>query len=331
MISIISLIMTRVAEYALEKPIKEYVDTLNISDRIMMYCSGEVKFPCRAIVNYAEKRDIKTIGYFQGFYIYSNLQYTNKAKTSNGKKHIKAKIKEFINRRKRVYCTYYLAARTMKATFFSSNIASDFKEVDRIFETVTPRFTKGWIKTFRKFLNKKEQFDYGDKKKINVVLFLSRVKQNVAERELVEMFNLLSGINNINFVYKSHPRLNYVIDKGYDASNLDSFQLSAWADVCILFGSSIAIHLLLDNVPIIVPSFVHTNSTILEKRKICITAKNIGELETLLSYSTKDEIRKLIDNARVEKFLNECLDAHKDYEQIMQEYYEAVVNNGHEN
>jgi hypothetical protein len=140
------------------------------------------------------------------------------------------------------------------------------------------------------------------------------------------MFNLLSKINNINFVYKSHPRLNYVIDKGYDASNINSFQLSAWADVGILFGSSIAIHLLLDNVPIIVPSFVHTNSTILEKHKICITAKNIGELETLLSYSTKDEIRKLIDNTKVERFLNKYLDAHKDYKQIMKEYYEAVVD-----
>jgi acyl CoA:acetate/3-ketoacid CoA transferase alpha subunit len=75
-----------------------------------------------------------------------------------------------------------------------------------------------------------------------------------------------------------------------------------------------------------VPSFVHTNSTILEKYKICITAKNIGELETLLSNSSKDEIGKLIDNTKVERFLNKYLDSHKDYEQIMQEYYEAVVD-----
>jgi len=317
--------MNRVAEYTLEKPIKEYVDKLNISDRIIMYWSGEASYPCRAIVNFAEKRDIKTIGYLQGFYIYSNLQHTKKTKI--GKRGLKGGILKFIQDRKRVYCTYYLAGRTMKATFFSSNTAFDFKGADRIYETVTPRFTKGWIKTFRTYLITKDQFDFGDKKKINVVLFLSRVKQNVIERELVDMFNLLSDINNINFVYKSHPRLFFDIDKGYNASNINSFQLSAWADVGILFGSSIALHLLLDNIPIIVPSFVHTNSTILEKYKICITAKNIGELETLLSYSTKDEIRKLIDNTKVEKFLNKHLDAHKDYDQIMQVYYEAVVGN----
>jgi hypothetical protein len=215
----------------------------------------------------------------------------------------------------------------MKTTFFRSNTILDFKEVDRIFETVTPRFTKGWIKTFRTYLNKKEQFSYGDDKKTNVVFFLSQLKQNVKEREFYDIFNRLSKINNINFVYKSHPRVDLDLEEGYNASNIDSFQLSAWADVCILFGSSIAIHLLLENIPIIVPSFVHTNSTILEKHKICITAKNIGELETLLSNNSKDEIGMLIDNTKVERFLNKYLDSHKDYEEIMQEYYEAVVGN----
>jgi hypothetical protein len=76
---------------------------------------------------------------------------------------------------------------------------------------------------------------------------------------------------------------------------------------------------------------VHANSTILEKHKICITADSLGELINILTNNSKDDLRKLIDSARVTRFLNEYLDADKDYEQIMQEYYEAVVNNGHEN
>jgi ribosomal protein L19E len=70
---------------------------------------------------------------------------------------------------------------------------------------------------------------------------------------------------------------------------------------------------------------VHTNTTILEKHKICVTANSLDELINILKNNTKDDIRKLIDNARVEKFLNKYFDSHKDYEQIMQEYYEAVV------
>jgi len=297
MISLASVIMRRLAENIIEKSIKKYVDKLNDSDMIIMYYSGEASFPGSVVVDFAEKRGIKTIGYFNGIYIYSNLEYT--AKKRGGKIGLKTRLLRFIKDRKRVYCAYYLVGRTMKTAFFSSNTAFDFKGMDRLYETVTPRFTRGWIKTFKTYLATTDQFDFGDKKKINVVLFLSRVKQNVIERELVDMFNLLSVINNINFVYKSHPRFNYVIDKGYDASNVNSFQLSDWADVGILFGSSIAIHLLLDNVPIIVPSFVHTNSTILEKHKICITANSLDELTNILTNNTKDDIRKLIDNARV--------------------------------
>ena len=324
LVSLITVLMTRVTEYILEKPIKGYVDKLNVSDKIIMHYGGEDSFPYSTIVSFAEKRGINTIGYFQGFYIYSNLQYTSKVEGVT--RSIKGSIKNFIQRRKKVYCTYYLAGRTTKTTFFRSNTASDFKDVDRIYETVTPRFTKGWIKTFKTYLATKDQFDFGDKKKINVVFFLSRIKQNIKVKEYVEVFNLLSKLNNINFVYKSHPRVNLDTYKGYNASNINSFLLSAWADVGILLGSSIAIHLLLDNVPIIVPSFVHTNSTILEKHKTCITVKNIGELETILSNNTKDDIRKLVDNTRVDKFLNEHFSADKDYEQIMQEYYEAVVD-----
>jgi len=325
MISLASVIMTRVTEYIIEKYIKGYVGKLNVSDIIIMYFSGETSFPYSAIVDFAEKRDIKTIGYFHGFYIYSNLQYTNKVKSGN--RGLKARLLNSIRDRKRVYCTYYLVGRTMKATYFSSDVSFEFKGVDRLYETVTPRFTKGWIKTFRTYLNKKVQFNYGDEKKTNVVFFLSQVKQNVKEREYYDIFNRLSEINNINFVYKSHPRRTIDLGKGYNASNVNSFHLSVWADVCILFGSSIAIHLLLENIPIIVPSFVHTNSTILEKHKICVTANSLDELINILENNTKDDIRKLIDNARVEKFLNKYLDAHKDYEQIMQEYYEAVVSN----
>ena len=325
MISLASVIMIRAAEYIIEKSIKGYVGKLNVSDKILMYFNGEISFPFSAIVDFAKKRDIRTIGYFQGFYIYSNMQVTNK--TKSGKRGLKARLLNIFALRKREYCACYLTARTMKATFFSSNVASDFKEVDKILETVTPRFTKGWIKTFRAFLNKKEQFNYGDEKKTNVVFFLSQVKQNVKEREYYDIFNRLSEMNNINFVYKSHPRVTVDLGRGYNASNVNTFLLSAWADTCILFGSSIAIHLLLENIPIIVPSFVHTNSTILEKHKICITAKNIGELETILSNNTKDDIKKLVDNSRVDKFLKEHFAANKDYEQIMQEYYEAVVSN----
>jgi len=332
-ITLIILIINRINEIVLERPIKRYVNQLNLSDRIIVYVGGESVFPYSVIVKYAEKRSIVTIGYLQGFYIYSNLEFTGKSITD--KRSIRETMPKFIKQGKRQYCTYYLAGRTMKNTFFRSGADIDFKAQERVYETVTPRYTKGWIKMFRAYLMKKKPFSYGDEKKTNVVFFLSRIKQNVNYKEFVNILHLLSELDNINFVYKPHTRdligFEKIIPSGYDGSHINSMVLSDWADVGIIFGSSIAIQLLIDNVPIIVPSFVHTNSTILEKHKICITADSLGELINILTNNSKDDIRKLIDSARVTRFLNEYLDANKDYEQIMQEYYEAVVNDGHEN
>ena len=340
MISIISLIMTRVVEYVIRKPIKRFVDELNISDKIVIYFSGEARFPTNAIVEFAKKRNIQTVGFLQTFLLYSNLQYT--AKPILGKEPVRARIANYMRRGERQYCTYYLVGKTMKNTFLRSSGNIGFNKMDRVFETVTPRYTKGWTNKFRAFLMKKGQFNYGDEKKTNIVFFSSNLKQNVKYKEFIDILHLLSGLNNINFVYKPHTRSSFKSDKdmvrasfgsdkfiinGYDGSHINSMLLSDWADVGIVFGSSIAIQLLIDNVPIIVPSFMHTNSTILEKHKICITASNQDELRNILTNNTKDDIRKLIDNTRVEKFLNEYLDANKDYEQIMREYYDAVVDN----
>ena len=339
MISIISLIMTRVVEYVIRKPIKRFVDELNISDKIVIYFSGETVFPCNAIVKFAKKRNIQTVGFFQAFYLYSNLQYTVK---SIDKESIRARIANYIGRSERQYCTYYLVGKSMKNTFLRSSGNVGFNKMDRVFETATPRYTKGWTNKFRAFLMKRGQFNYGDEKKTNVVFFLSQVKQNVDLKKFINLLHTLSGLNNINFVYKPHTRgshkseidpicssfgFNKSVINGYDGSHINSMLLSGWADVGIVFGSSIAIQLLIDNVPIIVPTFVHTNSTILEKHKICITANSLDELINILANNTKDDIRKLIDNARVKEFLNKYLDANKDYEQIMREYYESVVNN----
>ena len=337
--SLIILIIKRFSEYILRKPVKRFVDKLNISDKIMVYYSGETRFPTSAIVEFAKKRNIHTVGFFQAFYLYSNLQYTSK---SIDKRPIRARIANYIRQGKRPYCTYYLVGKSMKNTFLSSSGNIGFNKLDRVFETVTPRYTRGWTNKFRDYLMKKEQFNYGDEKKTNVVFFLSKVKQNVNYKEFANILHLLSRLDNINFVYKPHTRGSFEFDKdtvrascgfdkvvinGYDGSHINSMLLTDWADVGIVYGSSIAIQLLIDNVPIIVPSFVHTNSTILEKHKICITASSLDELINILTNNNKDDLRKLIDNTRVEKFLNEYLDANKGYKQIMREYYDAVVDN----
>jgi hypothetical protein len=179
----------------------------------------------------------------------------------------------------------------------------------------------------------RNHFSYGDKEKLNVVFFLSHLAYNVNRKALINTLHELSRIDNINFVYKPHTRGNFELDKcnikAFDASDINSIILSAWADVGIVFGCSIGMQLLLDNVPVLVPSYVHTNTTIFEEHKICITANSLEELVSIFSNNTKSDIVKLVDNRRVEDLINKLLDGNKSYDQLMQEYYEAVVDNKH--
>ncbi len=324
--SIIILIVKRVLECFLEIPIGRFVDKLNYSDKIMVTVLSEVAFPNRAAVKIAEKRSIKTVAYDHGFFLYTNLITT---RSSINVKSVRKKIYNLISG-KRYYCSSYITGNSHKDTWFRSHTFENFKELDRVHEISTPRYTKEWIRIFRERLMNNKQFVYGDENKLNVVFFLSQQHLNVYEMELVNTLQELSKIDNINFVYKPHTRGFYGIDastiKGFNASNVNSILLSAWADVGIVFGSSIGLQLLLDNVPIIVPSYIHFNSYIIEKYKICITANSLEDLITILSDNTKEDIVKLIDNRKRDKFLNKFLEANKSYKQIMKEYYEAVVD-----
>jgi len=324
--SIIILIIRRVIELFLEIPIGRFVDKQNYSDKIMVTVFSEGSFPNRAVVKIAEKRSIKTVAYDHGFFLYTNLRTT---RTSMNMKSIRKKIYNLVLG-KRYYCSSYVTGNSHKDTWFRSHTIGDFKELDRVYEISTPRYTKEWVRIFRERLMNNKQFVYGDENKLNVVFFLSQQHQNVYERELINTLQELSKIDNINFVYKPHTRgfvgIGESTINGFNASNVNSILLSAWADVGIVFGSSIGLQLLLDNVPVIVPSYIHFNTYTFEEYKTCITANSLDDLITILSDNTKEDIVKLIDNRKKEEFLNRFLDADKSYDQIMQEYYEAVVD-----
>ena len=149
-VTVILLIMIRVSECVLQKPIKGFVGKLNVSDIIMVYVGAESIFPYNVIVKYAEKRSIKTVAHSHGFSVYTNLINTGKPLIEKGTS--RRVINRYIARGKRVYCDYYLAGRTMKDTWYRSTMLN-FKELDRVYETCTPRYTKGWTNNWAWFLS----------------------------------------------------------------------------------------------------------------------------------------------------------------------------------
>jgi hypothetical protein len=140
---------------------------------------------------------------------------------------------------------------------------------------------------------------------------MSHPQYNVKINELYSLINELSHLNNINFVYKPHTRKGlHLIDTqklhGLDASGTSSVLLSEWADLGIVYGSSIGFQFLIDKVPLIIPSFVHSNKTIYETDRVTISANTLEELSSLVC-RPKSEIVNLIDQNKVDVFIDNAI------------------------
>jgi hypothetical protein len=229
------------------------------------------------------------------------------------------------------YFDRYVTGIRQKKSFFSSSQMPHFEEcyLSRVLEVGMPRFSKEWIFKYKEKVIRSQGFTYGDTNKINVILFMSHPQYNVLADELMATIKILSSCNTINFVYKPHTRngldrINLKKLNGYDASKVSSLELSSWADVGIVYGSSVAFQLLNDDVPLIMPKYLHLNTTIFEENNVCIVVNNINEMISIFS-KTKKEISDMIIRKNVSKFIRNYVYGGNDYSSLMKDFYRSSV------
>ena len=319
--------MFRIYLFVLSKPIRGFIYGLDNSNVIITDVGSEVNFPNKFVVKYAGKRFLSTICFIHGIMVWTNLDNIKGKHRRSDYKSIKNKIRNIIQG-KRCYSDKYLTCYYQKETFFKSSSLRGFKEHERVIEVGAPRFTYEWNDVIKNYLLEKYEFKYGDRAKLNVVIFVSNFIYNVIPEMFYKTISELGALEHINLVCQARTKgeLEKVDDslfKVYKVFDIPSIVMSDWADVGILYGSSIGFQLLLDKVPIIVPSYIHTNHTIYEKYDVCIKAKNIEELKRILSHD-KESIRSLFKHKKSNKFINDIVYGNKTYQQLMEAYLSAV-------
>jgi|APSaa5957512576_1039674.scaffolds.fasta_scaffold12582_3 hypothetical protein len=307
--------------------VQKYMDI----DVIMMDFGKELGLFGRAFVKYAQDKSITTIGYLHGFGIYTNLNSLEKDRVLLGP------IKSFILKlskpvMKRSYFDRYVVGNEQRDTLYSSSHVANFdqKYLYKVLEVGVPRFTSEWIDKYRKNVIRSGKFIFGDRNKINVVLFMSHPQYNVLVKELMKTIKSLASCDDINFVYKPHTRngLRRIDSKslnGYDASKISSLELSTWADVGIVYGSSIAFQLLQDNVLLIMPKYIHLNTTIFEENNACILSNSLNDLMNIFKHS-KDEIYQMVDQKNTSSLIRHYVYGNENYTSLMNNFYHSVVN-----
>ena len=303
------------------------------SSVIMMDFGKELSLNGTAIVKYGQKNNVTVLGYLHGFGIYTNLDTLEKDRS------VLSPIKTFIlkivklSRVDSVYFDRYLVGVDQRNTLYSSSQMANFNKqyLYKVLEIGVPRFTYEWINKYKKHVVHSNRFTYGDNDRINVVLFMSHPQYNVNLDQLIATIDKLSSCNNINFVCKPHTRngLDRIksewLNGGYDASKINSLSLSSWADVGIVYGSSIAFQLLQDKVPLIMPKYIHTNTTIFEENDACILANNLNDLMDILSHS-KEDVFDMVDHKSINNLIKHYVYGDTNYNGLMSNFYHSVVD-----
>jgi len=320
-------LLVRIIESILNIPIKIYIKGLHVNDTIIMDTGSEANFPNRSILMYAKKYGIKVNCFAHGYYIWTNLDNTRKGKSH--KKRVNKRIMQLF-KGKRIYAYSYLTSPHQKETYFKSfdGDAFDSKILKKVYAVGAPRFTREWNNILRNDMFGGKSFKYGNENKLNIVFFLSHFQYNVIEEEFFKTFDKLAVLNNINFVYKPHTRghlagIDQSLLSGFNAFEIPSILLSEWADVGILFGSSIGYQLLLDGVPIIIPKYIHTNSTIFEKYNVALEVDSCNDLVKILN-KNKYDLKNEIPKENINKFLDQIIYGGMGYNKMMDIYIKQL-------
>lgn len=308
-----------------EKIIKKNI--LNHFDKSTIFLldtGNEQTYPLNIIIKH-----INSICFAHGYSVYVNLDCSRKKILNN--RLLKDRIKIFLNNyKRRPYSNKYITAPLQRDTYFKSSLSPEFYAIDKVKEIGAPRFTKEWCKELSK-LYKNIQFSYGDSNKTNIVLFVSHFSYNVNEQSFYDLFKTMNECENINFVFKPHTRGNlYGVEEdrisGFNAQDIPSFVLSRWADIGILFGSSIGLQLLNDKTPILLPNYIDSNQTIYEKYNLCKVVHSNEELKKMVRMK-KESLEKIRSDKDIGNFLKKFVYGGKNYQDMMSSFIKEIADN----
>jgi hypothetical protein len=307
--------------------VKRFVKSIPKDTVLMADFGTENIFPYSIILQECHKKSVPIYAYLHGYGIFTNLDPIEEVPVK-----YPAWIIKFIDyqygRKSHTY-DKYLVGTGQRESYFSSNIYSTFKSKDlfRVHDIGLPRFSHEWIDRFFKNKTNTTLVHKHSNKKLNVVLFLSNSKFKVDAFALDDMAKRLSKFSEINFMIKPHTRSKFsgMHDKQYkvNLTNMDSYELIEWSDVCIIYGTSISLQVLESKKILVIPIFIDKNITIFENNNVCEAVDSLDNLLIFLksapvnSKKREDDINDFLQ----EKVYGGC----ESYTQLMENFY-SIIN-----
>jgi len=316
----------RIIYYLASGSVKSFVSQLSKKTVIMADFGTEGQFPYKYIIKKSQKKGIPIIAYLHGFYIWTNLNVMHIKKPK-----LSVNITNLLNKwlfAKGIdtYYDKYLGAPNAADTHFRSNLYPGFDKFERVAGIGIPRFSYEWVKNFARHLPATGNDLINVKNnKINVALFLSSETYEVDSKLLIETVRWMINSDLINLIIKPHPRTGL---SGLDSDDIsitskvleiNSSDIIDWADVGMLYGSSIALEMIIKDVVVIIPRYIDKNRTIFEDYKVCVAVDSIEQLSDFFDKYSNKSI--LPNDSDVDYFIQTIIYGNNSsYEELMNKY-----------
>jgi hypothetical protein len=314
------------------RPIAKFMKNIDQRTTVLADFGTENTYPYKNIINSCRRRKVPIMAYLHGSSIYINKNVIVGKDTILPEKLNLLLQRVLFGKECNVFYDKYLVSINQKETYFKSSSWRWFDNHSRVKEIGIPRYTKEWVNRFTLSNGKLEANNKSKNKKLKVVLFLSGNIHNTAayQEKLSELIKSLSKMNGINFKIKQHPRAEVLQLIGINSvktciSNFSSSELIEWADIGVLYSSTVAYEMLIRGTCIVVPKYIDHNTTVFEKNKVCVEIDSLPSLVNFIENYSNNSILPYEKN--IEKFIHEYIYGKKEYSEMMDEFYKSIFYN----
>ena len=169
-----------------------------------------------------------------------------------------------------------------------------------------------------------------DDGRTKIAVFLSRVKTNTDWHEVRRTFCILESFPSFHVIVQPHPRdpdVADVVGKNVEVrTDVPSPSLIAWADIVMLWGSSIGLEALLQNKTLLCPTYLNANRNAYEMFGGGWMLRCRDDLVMALAKLQRDPSARTYDNAGVDRLINEIVFA-GDREPVPARYLDFIRQN----
>jgi hypothetical protein len=200
---------------------------------------------------------------------------------------------------------------------------------DKIVVLGSARYCPEWMAQNSEILPKVIEDRVERPNPLKLVFFPSKPQCNVDLERMSATLKLLASIDGIRVMIKPHTRSAGRTELSgyrniYDASDILTAELCAWADAVLVVGSSVVTEALARGKTALYLRYLHANTTLFEDLKACWVIRDESELKKALSALRQDPQMKPYEAENVSRYLFDVVQGGSDENDVLGGYLSFI-------